>query len=323
MDFKEINGQGVLRRAAEVAAAGMHGLLMCGSAGTGKSMVASRIPTILPGLTREEDIEISRVYSVCGKLPPGRPLLSKRPFRSPHHTISPQGLTGGGRFPVPGEFSLASGGVLFLDELPHFGRGAIEALRQPLEDRKIMISRVWGSCEFPADFLIVGAMNPCPCGYYPDRNRCRCTPGEVQRYLNRVSGPILDRMDIFTEVSRIDFAGLAGENAGTGADSRSLRMQVMEARARQEARYAGTGLRFNSQLGPGEIRKYCRLGLAQQQYMEQLFHALQLSARAYHRIIRLARTLADLDGKDTIEQVHLSEAACYRMADGKYWRKKG
>lgn len=225
--------------------------------------------------------------------------------------------------PRPGLISLAHRGVLFLDELTEFKRATLDLLRQPMEERRVQIARNSGTYVYPSDFMLVAAMNPCPCGYYPDRNRCRCTPGEVQRYLNRVSGPILDRIDIFTEVSRIDFAGLAGENAGTGADSRSLRMQVMEARARQEARYAGTGLRFNSQLGPGEIRKYCRLGLAQQQYMEQLFHALQLSARAYHRIIRLARTLADLDGKDTIGQVHLSEAACYRMADGKYWRKKG
>lgn len=322
-DFADVSGQESAKRAAVVAAAGFHHLLMIGPPGSGKTMLARCIPSILPPLSTQERLEVTKVRSVAGLMEEGAGLLKNRPFISPHHTVTSRALTGGGQVPRPGLISLAHRGVLFLDELTEFKRATLDLLRQPMEERRVQIARNSGTYVYPSDFMLVAAMNPCPCGYYPDRNRCRCTPGEVQRYLNRVSGPILDRMDIFTEVSRIDFAGLAGENAGTGADSRSLRMQVMEARARQEARYAGTGLRFNSQLGPGEIRKYCRLGLAQQQYMEQLFHALQLSARAYHRIIRLARTLADLDGKDTIGQVHLSEAACYRMADGKYWRKKG
>lgn len=322
-DFADVSGQEGAKRAAVVAAAGFHHLLMIGPPGSGKTMLARCIPSILPPLSPRERLEVTKVRSVAGLMEEGAGLLENRPFISPHHTVTSRALTGGGQVPRPGLISLAHRGVLFLDELTEFKRATLDMLRQPMEEHRVQIARSSGTYIYPSDFMLVAAMNPCPCGYFPDRNRCRCTPGEVQRYLNRVSGPILDRMDIFTEVSRIDFAGLAGENTGTGTDSRGMRMQVMEARARQEARYAGTRLRFNSQLGPGEIRRYCRLGLAQQQYMEQLFHALQLSARAYHRIIRLARTLADLDGKDAIEQVHLSEAACYRMADGKYWRKKG
>ena len=321
VDFKEINGQGVLRRAAEVAAAGMHGLLMCGSAGTGKSMVASRIPTILPGLTREEDIEISRVYSVCGKLPSGRPLLSKRPFRSPHHTISPQGLTGGGRFPVPGEFSLASGGVLFLDELPHFGRGAIEALRQPLEDRKIMISRVWGSCEFPADFLIVGAMNPCPCGFFPDRNRCSCTEAQIQGYLRRLSRPILERFDMGVEAAPVSFRELE-ETPAENESSKEIRTRVERTVKIQKKRFEGTKIRFNSRMGPAEIRRFCPLGEREREFAEKVYEIRGLSARSYHKVLKTARTIADLAGEKNIRREHLAEAFGYRTLEGRLWGRE-
>ena len=322
-DFADVSGQEGAKRAAVVAAAGFHHLLMIGPPGSGKTMLARCIPSILPPLSPQERLEVMKVHSVAGTLEEAAGLVKSRPFINPHHTVTSRALTGGGLLPRPGLISLAHRGVLFLDELTEFKRATLDLLRQPMEEHRVQIARSSGTFVYPSDFMLVAAMNPCPCGYFPDRNLCRCSPAEVQRYLNRVSGPILDRMDIFTEVPRIDFAGLSGNNAGKGTDSQSLRMQVMEARARQEARYAGTGLRFNSELGPGEIRKFCHLGLAQQQYMEQLFHAMQLSARAYHRIIRLARTLADLDGSDSIRQIHLSEAACYRMADGKYWRKKG
>ena len=211
--------------------------------------------------------------------------------------------------------------VLFLDELTEFKRDTLDLLRQPMEEHRVQIARSSGTYSYPADFMLVAAMNPCPCGYYPDRNQCRCTPGEVQRYLSRISGPILDRMDICTEVPRMEFAGLTGSGKKNGSDSRQLAAQVMEARARQEERYKGMPIRFNSQLGAGDIRIFCRLGLSEQQYMERLFDTLGLSARGYHRILRLARTLADLDGEDQIGKIHLSEAACYRMAGGKYWRK--
>ena len=321
VDFKEINGQGVLRRAAEVAAAGMHGLLMCGSAGTGKSMVASRIPTILPGLTREEDIEISRVYSVCGKLPPGRPLLSKRPFRSPHHTISPQGLTGGGRFPVPGEFSLASGGVLFLDELPHFSRGAIEALRQPMEERKIVISRVWGSCEFPADFLIVGAMNPCPCGFFPNRNRCSCTEAQIQGYLRRLSRPILERFDMGVEAAPVSFRELE-ETPAENESSKEIRTRVERAVKIQKKRFEGTKIRFNSRMGPAEIRRFCPLGEREREFAEKVYEIRGLSARSYHKVLKTARTIADLAGEKNIRREHLAEAFGYRTLEGRLWGRE-
>lgn len=320
-DFKEINGQRGLRRAAEVAAAGMHGLLMCGSAGTGKSMVAARISTILPRLTREEDIEISRVYSVCGKLPPGRPLLSRRPFRSPHHTISPQGLTGGGRFPVPGEFSLASGGVLFLDELPHFSRGAIEALRQPLEERRIVISRVWGSCEFPADFLIVGAMNPCPCGFFPDRNRCSCTEAQIQGYLRRLSRPVLERFDICAEAAPLSFRDLE-EVPAENESSKEIQVRVEQAVKIQRKRFEGTGIRYNSRMGPAEIRRFCSLGEKEREFAEKVYEIRGLSARSYHKVLKTARTIADLAGERDIRREHLAEAFGYRTLEGRLWGRK-
>ena len=318
VDFRELNGQQVLRRGAEIAAAGMHHLLMWGSAGTGKTMAARRIPTILPPMTWEERLTISRVYSVCGKLPEDRPLVAERPFRSPHHTISTQGLTGGGRDPRPGELSLASGGVLFLDEFPHFGKGAIEALRQPLEEGKITVTRAIGSFEFPADFLLVAALNPCPCGYYPDRNRCRCTQTQIDAYLKRLSRPILERFDLCVEASPVSFRDL--ENvSGENEDSETIRKRVLRAREIQKQRFSGTKIRYNSKMGQSELRKYCALGDSEREFALKIYESGGSSARGYHKVLKVARTIADLEGEDRIRKAHLAEAFGYRALEGRLW----
>lgn len=320
-DFKEICGQSVLRRAAEVAAAGRHGLLMCGSAGTGKSMVAKRIPTILPALSWEENIEISKIYSLCGLLPKGQPLLSQRPFRCPHHTISPQGLTGGGKVPKPGELSLASGGVLFLDELPHFSKGAIEALREPLEEHRITVSRVAGSYEFPADFLILGAMNPCPCGFFPDRSRCSCTPMQIQNYLNRLSRPILERFDICVEAAPVSFLELEDQTMAN-EDSATIRSRVEKAVKIQNHRFQGTDIHSNSRMGQKEIQRFCQLKEAERRFARKVYEARGISARGYHRVLKTARTIADLAGEEWIQREHLSEAFGYRALEERIWGQK-
>lgn len=317
LDFAQINGQQGLKRAAEVAAAGFHNLLIIGAPGSGKTMLARRIPSILPPLTREESLEVSTIYSICGLLQSAGSLRTTRPFLNPHHTITGRALAGGGRIPMPGIISLAHRGVLFLDELPEFKRETLDILRQPLEDKRVQIARSSGSYVYPADFMLVGAMNPCPCGFYPDRERCRCTPFEVKRYLNRVSGPILDRMDICVEAMPMAFADMTSGTAGES--SAQIRERVMAARERQESRFAGTGLCFNADMGTGDVKRYCELGKAEFRYMERMFAALQLSARAYHRILKVARTIADLDGSERIGEMHLAEAICYRQSDYKYW----
>ncbi len=316
-DFADMNGQQGLKRAAEVAAAGFHNLLIIGAPGSGKTMLARRLPSILPPLSREESMEVSTIYSICGMLQPGDFLKTTRPFLSPHHTITGRALAGGGRIPMPGVISLAHRGVLFLDELPEFKRETLDILRQPLEDKQVQIARSSGSYVYPADFMLVGAMNPCPCGYYPDRTRCRCTPYEVRRYLNRVSGPILDRMDICVEALPVAFSDITA-NRREEASSR-VRERVMEARRRQEERFAGTGLHFNADMGAGEVEHYCALGEAELSYMERMYSCMRLTARAYHRILKVARTIADLEGSDRIEEIHLAEAICYRQSDYKYW----
>ncbi len=312
-DFADLVGQPAVRRAVEIAAAGFHHVILIGPPGSGKTMVARRIPSILPPLSFEESLEVSKIYSVAGLYQAGQGLIAERPFLAPHHTVSGRALSGGGRVPRPGLVSLAHRGVLFLDELPEFGREAIEILRQPLEDKEIHIARSGGSVVYPADFMLVAAMNPCPCGYYPDRSRCHCMPGEIRRYLSRISGPIMDRIDICVEAPRMGIGELSA--GGTGESSARIRERVMQARERQRKRFLGTPFRFNTDLGAGDIKRYCPLGMEQQRLLEEIFRAMRFSARAYHRVIRLARTIADLDGSGRIEKKHISEAACLRVSD--------
>lgn len=319
-DFCEINGQQAAKRAAEVAAAGFHHLLLIGPPGAGKTMIAKRIPTILPPLTEAESMEVSAIYSVAGMLGAKKPLITNRPFLNPHHTISMQALAGGGRIPKPGVISLSHRGVLFLDELPEFSRSTIDILRQPLEEKQIHIARSSGTFIYPADCMFVGALNPCPCGAYPDVNRCVCTPFEIQRYLAHISGPVLDRIDITMETPKITFKELSA-TAGKNESSAEIRERVMLARKIQKQRYEGTKLRFNSEMKTGDIRRFCSLGKEEQKMMERIFETMKLSARAYHKVLKVARTIADLDGAEKINELHLSEAVYYRSAEHKYFRK--
>lgn len=320
VDFSEINGQRLMRRATEVAVAGGHNLLYIGPPGSGKSMMARRIPTIMPPLTREEQLEVSKIYSICGMLPKGHALVGTRPYRSPHHTISAQALTGGGTWPKPGEISLASRGVLFLDELPEFEKKTLEILRQPLEEHCVTISRVNGSYTFPAHFMLAAALNPCPCGYYPDRSKCSCTEQQVQRYLNRISRPLLDRIDICVEAAPVTYRDIRTNQHNESSEE--IRQRIEQAREMQRKRYAGKRIYTNSEMGIREIRRFCGLREEDERFLQQIFSRLALSARGCHKILKVARTLADLEGKEQIERSHLREAAGYRDLQERYWGKE-
>lgn len=315
-DFKNINGQEAVKRASEVAAAGMHNLLLIGPPGSGKSMAAKCIPGILPGLSLEESLEISEIYSVAGMLREDEPFIKSRPFRAPHHTISPQALAGGGKIPRPGEVSLAHRGVLFLDELPEFRREAVEILRQPMEEHQVCVSRMSGSFVYPANTMLVAAMNPCRCGYYPDA-RCTCTEAEVHHYLGKLSQPLLDRVDISIEAPEIGYEQLV--SGRENESSEGIRERVVRAHEMQRRRYAGTGIHFNADLSVEDIHKYCPLGKAENKMLETAFKKLKLSARAYHRIIKVSRTIADLEGSPGIRCSHIAEAVCYRAVERKFW----
>ncbi|SES67094.1 magnesium chelatase family protein [Natronincola peptidivorans] len=312
-DFKEVKGQETLKRALEIVAAGSHNLLMVGPPGSGKTMAVRRLPSILPKLIFEEAMEITKLYSISGLLGQNKGLITQRPFRAPHHTSSMIALTGGGRVPKPGEVSLSHFGVLFLDELPEFNKNALEVLRQPLEDGFITISRVNGSFTYPAKFMLIGSMNPCPCGYHGTeggQHSCSCTPQQIIRYAGKVSGPLLDRMDIIVETTAVSYADLTNNKSTEG--SKEIRKRVEIAREIQLDRYRGTKITFNSQLTPSAIKKHCKLDDQSQQLLRNAFEKMKLSARAYNRIIKITRTIADLDESPTIKMNHLAEALQYR-----------
>ena len=291
---------------------------MLGPPGSGKTMLAKRIPTVLPALTPNESIETTRIYSALGRLEPGHPLMAQRPFRAPHHTISEAGLVGGGSTPTPGEISTAHNGVLFLDELPEFNRRTLEVLRQPLEEGSVTISRALSSTTFPADFMLVAALNPCPCGYRTDHRRsCHCTPPQIDKYMGKVSGPLLDRIDLHIEVPAAEYKELASDVQGTS--SAEMREQVASARHLQELRFRGLPTEYNGQMKSREIREYCRLEAAEVELMKAAVNDLGLSARAHDKVLRVSRTIADLEGESAIQSHHLTEAINYRMLDRELW----
>lgn len=317
VDFADIRGQETVKRAAIISAGGLHNLLMVGRPGAGKTMIARRIPTIMPPLTPEESLEVTKIYSIAGLLPPDKPVIRVRPFRSPHHTASPQALAGGGRIPRPGEVTLAHRAVLFLDELPEFSRASLELLRQPLEEGCIHLSRVHGVYTFPAAACFIGGMNPCPCGFYPDRNRCTCTETEIHRYLHKISQALLDRIDLCVEVPAVTWEEMNDNSKGqTSAEVREL---VTRTQKIQQERYQGTALVYNSDLRSSDIEKYCIVNEKGKKLIEQAFSRLSLSVRGYHRTMKVARTIADLEESDYITEKHISEALAYKVIDKKYW----
>lgn len=323
MDFADVKGQENVKRALEVAAAGGHNIIMIGPPGSGKSMMARCLPSILPPLSLAESLETTRIYSVAGLLGRDSSLITQRPFRSPHHTISPVAFVGGGRNPQPGEISLAHNGVLFCDELPEFTRQTLEVLRQPLEDRKVVISRINYSVEFPSSFMFVASMNPCPCGYYGDpTHQCKCLPGQIMRYMHKISGPLLDRIDIHTEINPVPIEEITSFKRGES--SAEIRARVVKARLRQEQRYKDTkGVYCNAQMTEHLIQQYAQPDVAGMDMLRAAMKKLSLSARAYNRILKVARTIADLEGCDQVGVNHIAEAVSYRSLDRGDWAERG